>query len=175
MNRWGRESQKAYSKKQGVKGIFYRITCNKQDKNPVRNQWGKEGHLRDTSTKRIRNEKNSCCELLTNQHHLWHKRNRSWMAWAQFHRAAKHKNLLSIKCCSYIKTGLPTNFLLVTSCLLLVFSCCLLILKITWNFIGNPVFIEAKIFLLSKFLCSAALWCFNASRVSHNFVNTTSG
>ena len=46
---------------------------------------------------------------------------------AQFHRAAKHRNLLSMKCLFMIKTGLPTKFQFVAYCLLLVFSCCLLV------------------------------------------------
>ena len=31
------------------------------------------------------------------------------VTWAQFHRAAKHKNLLSMKLFALIKTGLPTK------------------------------------------------------------------
>ena len=54
---------------------------------------------------------------------------------AQFHRAAKHKNVLNKQeISSLIKTGLPTKFLCVAFCLLLVFNCCF-ILKITWKFV----------------------------------------
>ena len=43
--------------------------------------------------------------------------------WAQFHKAGKHKNLLSMKYASLIKTGLPTKFSFVAYCLILVFKC----------------------------------------------------
>ena len=47
--------------------------------------------------------------------------------WAKFHRTAKHTNLLSMT----FQTGLLTKFPFVAYCLLLIFSCRLLILKVT--------------------------------------------
>ena len=73
--------------------------------------------------------------------------------WAKFHRVAKHKNSLSMKISSLIKTGLPTKFPFDAYCLLLVFSCRLLILKTTWKFSWKSCFYEGKHFMLSKFLC----------------------
>ena len=54
-----------------------------------------------------------------------------------------------------ITTGLPTKFPFVAHCLLLVFSCCLLILKKRGNLVGNPVrkkFHAKQIFVLKGFM-----------------------
>ena len=66
--------------------------------------------------------------------------------------------LLSTKISSLVKTGLPTKFQFVAYSLLLVFSCCLLILKITLKFGWKSCFYQGSNVMLSKFLCLAALW-----------------
>ena len=77
---------------------------------------------------------------------------------ARFHRAAKHKILLAWNFFLLIKTGLPTKFPFVAHCLLLVLSCCLLILKITWKFVWQSCFNQGRNVMLSNCLCVAALW-----------------
>ena len=63
---------------------------------------------------------------------------------AQLHRAAKHKNLFSMKFLPWKKTGLPTKFPFVAYCLLLYLAVVCLSWKPRGNFDGNLVFIKEE-------------------------------
>ena len=56
------------------------------------------------------------------------------------------------------KNWITNQFPFVAYCLWLIFSCSLLILKITWTFGWKFCFYQGKNVMLSNFLCLAALW-----------------
>ena len=78
--------------------------------------------------------------------------------WAQFHKACKHKNLLSMKFLPWHKQDYQPNFHVILWISKQQLNTSNKHCATNVNLVGNPVFYQGKNFMLSKFVCLAALW-----------------